>query len=481
LQIEQFTYFNLEVMVIICCGQGKDANVLLELRACLRNNTVTYRMRRGTYMKNYHKLTATRIKREMNISLAIFFVTLLIQQLQITLGFQIALSSSQHQLTTTCVISKSKAFFATRQHNVHTTKICARSNSRLFLSDSLDGYDGGDSDSNKWASSDSGTGEDGEDWEQQLQNKEDGTFWSSFESNDEEDSGDSTNEESLADAETEEEEDDDGEAFLDAISAISADEIDFMNTEAERADKVRQMQEWGFEPETISNALGVAIDDSLETEEGDELLEEFFEETAETGFGMQLDDDTDLETVESHQYVDVDEETGEPVRSQMVYVDEYECIGCYNCAMVAQSTFFMEQEHGRARVFQQWGDDDETIAIVIDTCPVDCIHYIPFDELVDLEVGRRDQVINYKSRLVNGNNSGAHRVGGTAAYTAPQKISGNTASRCNNCPSKGCKDCPMYGIGENPAFAEREQKREERAVKKRIREQRENAERSVEL
>jgi ferredoxin len=29
--------------------------------------------------------------------------------------------------------------------------------------------------------------------------------------------------------------------------------------------------------------------------------------------------------------------------------------------MIAQSTFFMEQEHGRARVFNQWGDDDETI------------------------------------------------------------------------------------------------------------------------
>jgi hypothetical protein len=24
--------------------------------------------------------------------------------------------------------------------------------------------------------------------------------------------------------------------------------------------------------------------------------------------------------------------------------------------MIAQSTFFMDEEHGRARVFQQWGD-----------------------------------------------------------------------------------------------------------------------------
>jgi ferredoxin len=35
--------------------------------------------------------------------------------------------------------------------------------------------------------------------------------------------------------------------------------------------------------------------------------------------------------------------------------------------MIAQSTFFMDEEHGRARVFQQWGDDDETVQIAIET------------------------------------------------------------------------------------------------------------------
>jgi ferredoxin len=35
--------------------------------------------------------------------------------------------------------------------------------------------------------------------------------------------------------------------------------------------------------------------------------------------------------------------------------------------MIAQSTFFMDDEHGRARVFQQWGDDDETVQIAIET------------------------------------------------------------------------------------------------------------------
>ena len=68
--------------------------------------------------------------------------------------------------------------------------------------------------------------------------------------------------------------------------------------------------------------------------------------------------------------------------------------------MIAQSTFFMQQDHGRARVFQQWGDDDETIQIAIKTCPVDCIHYVSYDELVQLEIDRRTQNINPKVRFL---------------------------------------------------------------------------------
>ena len=92
--------------------------------------------------------------------------------------------------------------------------------------------------------------------------------------------------------------------------------------------------------------------------------------------------------------------------------------------MIAQSTFFMNEEHGRARVFQQWGDDEETIQIAIETCPVDCIHYVPYSELVSLEIDRRRQNINPKGRLVSqaeNGNSLSHRVGGPNAFTAPKK------------------------------------------------------------
>ena len=160
-------------------------------------------------------------------------------------------------------------------------------------------------------------------------------------------------------------------------------------------------------------------------------------------------------------------------------------IGCTNCAMIAQSTFFMHEEHGRARVFEQWGDDDETIQIAIETCPVDCIHYVPYDELVSLEVDRRDQNINFKARLVSQAEYGglglSHAVGGPNAFTAPQQISGNMGTRCNNCPSRGCRNCPMYGVGKNPEFERKERERLAKLEKKRILEERQRDNKSANL
>jgi ferredoxin len=323
-------------------------------------------------------------------------------------------------------------------------------------------------DSNAWSSSDDPEYQDQEDWQQLLARKEEGSFWSEFESSPETDEIVATQ----TPVSTEEE---DADAWLDTLASLSAQEVEFNLKEADRADKVRQMEEWGFTPETISNTLDVAVDDKLEQDvEGMKLYRQ-----------ESYEDDIDLTTVESHSRVEKDPETGEPIRSQMVYVDEHTCIGCTNCAMIAQSTFFMNDEHGRARVFDQWGDDDETIQIAIETCPVDCIHYVPYDELVKLEVERRDQNINFKARLVSqGEYSGlglSHKVGGASAFTAPQQISGNSMPRCNNCPSRGCSNCPMYGVGKNPVFEEKEKMRQERLAKKRIQQERENQNKSADL
>ena len=59
----------------------------------------------------------------------------------------------------------------------------------------------------------------------------------------------------------------------------------------------------------------------------------------------------------SHLTVQVDDE-GYPVdleikgEEKWMYVDEQICIGCRECAGAAPGTFFMEPEHGRARVYQ---------------------------------------------------------------------------------------------------------------------------------
>lgn len=321
-------------------------------------------------------------------------------------------------------------------------------------------------DSNQWQSSDDDIIEDKGDWQETMAKKQDGSFWSSFEpSTDEEAVGDDKDAPKAADETAQD------EAWLDQLAALSSEEVEFNLKEADRADKARQMQDWGFNKESIASTLDVATDATLEVAGDLDGMQAYREES------YLEDSDLDLQTVESHTRVETDLDTGEPTRSQMVYVDEHTCIGCTNCAMIAQSTFLMNEEHGRARVFSQWGDDDETIQIAIETCPVDCIHYIPYDELVRLEVDRRGQNINFKARLVSQGELGnglSHKVGGANAFTAPQQISGNQLSRCSNCPSRGCKDCPMYGVGKNPEFEKKEQARKERTAKRRLQKERED-------
>ena len=76
---------------------------------------------------------------------------------------------------------------------------------------------------------------------------------------------------------------------------------------------------------------------------------------------------------------------GGKLREKAVWVDERKCIGCTYCSSVATNTFAMEPEQGRARAFRQDGDSEELIQEAIDTCPVDCIDWVSFEDLVKLE------------------------------------------------------------------------------------------------
>ncbi|MFM1901439.1 MAG: hypothetical protein RLZZ216_2015 [Cyanobacteriota bacterium] len=72
---------------------------------------------------------------------------------------------------------------------------------------------------------------------------------------------------------------------------------------------------------------------------------------------------------------------GGSLRERAVWVDEAVCIGCRYCAHVASNTFAIEPRLGRSRAIRQDGDSTERIQEAIETCPVDCIHWVGFEEL----------------------------------------------------------------------------------------------------
>ena len=68
-----------------------------------------------------------------------------------------------------------------------------------------------------------------------------------------------------------------------------------------------------------------------------------------------------------------------------IWVDEATCIGCRYCVHVASNTFIVDEDLGRCRVIRQNGDDVDIVQEAIDTCPVDCIHWVDFEDLDKLE------------------------------------------------------------------------------------------------
>lgn len=81
-------------------------------------------------------------------------------------------------------------------------------------------------------------------------------------------------------------------------------------------------------------------------------------------------------------------ELGGFLRQKGVFVDEVTCIGCKHCALTARNTFYIEPDLGRARVANQTGDSEDIIQEAIDTCPVNCIHWVDYTELKQLEAER---------------------------------------------------------------------------------------------
>lgn len=163
----------------------------------------------------------------------------------------------------------------------------------------------------------------------------------------------------------------------------------------------------------------------------------------------------------SHEIVRFDEDGMGP-RDRYVYVEERDCIGCSHCATTAPGTFFLEQDFGRARVFDQIGENETAIEEAIDTCPVNCIYYVNWEDLVKLENMRDEQRINKWARLVGGQDFTSSRRGRKSTTVMDSGI-----IRCEDCPGRGCGTCPLYGVGKNPEYLRQKAIREER-LRKRI-------------
>lgn len=80
-----------------------------------------------------------------------------------------------------------------------------------------------------------------------------------------------------------------------------------------------------------------------------------------------------------------------PVRSQALFVDENKCIGCRECVHHAARTFAMDDVLGSAHVEVQFGDLEQQIQLAVESCPVDCIHWVESHDLPVLEFLSRPQ------------------------------------------------------------------------------------------
>lgn len=88
---------------------------------------------------------------------------------------------------------------------------------------------------------------------------------------------------------------------------------------------------------------------------------------------------------EDHQSTGMEPVLGGALAEKAVWVDEAVCIGCRYCAHVACNTFIIEPNLGRSRAVRQDGDSSARIQEAIETCPVDCIHWVAFDDLKGLQ------------------------------------------------------------------------------------------------
>ena len=150
----------------------------------------------------------------------------------------------------------------------------------------------------------------------------------------------------------------------------------------------------GVSSSSVQILVATAVDDGGEAERRQRMMDVLFQPERESFLDKR---DDILGVVDSHELLERDALAGvgsellssDPDEPQMVFVDEFACIGCKNCAEVSRSTFTMTDK-GTARAYQQGADERSVMEEAIDCCPVDCIHFCSQRELSILERHRAD-------------------------------------------------------------------------------------------
>ena len=189
-------------------------------------------------------------------------------------------------------------------------------------------------------------------------------------------------------------ESDNSEAFLETIKNLQALEVTEIEADQSASIKAMEMLEAGVPERAVEAVTGKSVSSSEEdglVVDGDAGVVDVF--------GTIYSEDDEDYSLPSSAKVPL-KPNGSPARRRFVYVDEETCIGCTFCASFSPSTFYMEEVEGRARVFKQWGDTDDVVSAAIETCPVDCIHYVSWDDLQRLEGEREVRVLDCDSVTV---------------------------------------------------------------------------------
>jgi len=166
----------------------------------------------------------------------------------------------------------------------------------------------------------------------------------------------------------------------------------------------------------------------------------------------------------SHELVEMSMDGKTPLHlsgGDFIFIDEESCVGCRQCVNVCPSSFLM-LDNNRARTFQQ--GDTVDVEAALESCPVNCMHRVSFDELKELETVRE-----------HGDGRSDHRHLGRSIQNIPVHVAKmeSDANRKSSwfhyikqkcfmseaCPQKGCYACPHYSNpGDNPHFKQKQLK-----------------------